>query len=187
MRAISRKIKKKKRRRRRRRKSHGHPTQSQLSILHEKQNWGLFEVLSISQRVNHTGWRKRLTWVNSHASSWRSNMAKLLKPTIPSDTVFRVNQTAFTTMANCLTIFLGSLQVLPAIWLWAPGLCGKVYRHGHDEGHSGHTSETLPSADTARPVCWKDAEEKWFILAPGWDQRPAGNDFHPKKFRQVFH
>ena len=32
---------------------------------------------------------------------------------------------AFTSLANCLISFPGSLQVLSAIWLWALGLCGK--------------------------------------------------------------
>ena len=92
---------------------------------------------------------------------------------------------AFSTLANCLISFPGSLQVLSAIWLWAPGRCGKVHCHGDDEGHPGHPSETLPCADFARSVCWEDAEEKWLIFASRWNQRPAGNDFHPKKFRQV--
>jgi len=59
---------------------------------------------------------------------------------------------AFTTLANSLISFPGSLQVLSAIWLWAPGLCGKVHRHGDDEGRPGHPSETLPRADFARSV-----------------------------------
>ena len=92
---------------------------------------------------------------------------------------------AFSTLANCLISFPGSLQVLSAIWLWAPGLCGKIHCHGDDEGHPGHPSETLPCADFARSVRWEDAEEKWLIFASRRDQRPAGNDFHPKKFRQV--
>ena len=60
---------------------------------------------------------------------------------------------AFTSLANCLIIFLGSLQVLSAIWLWAPGLCGKIHCHGDDEGHPGHASEMLPRADIARSMC----------------------------------
>lgn len=82
-------------------------------------------------------------------------MAEAPKQSILTDQCFQSKSNrdcmmlAFNTLANCLIVFIGSLQVFPAIWFWAPQLCGKVHRHGDDESHLGYTAETIPRADTA--------------------------------------
>lgn len=88
-------------------------------------------------------------------------------------------------LANHLIIFIGSLQVLSAFWLWAPRLCWEVHRHGDDESCLGYTFETIPGEDTAKKVYWKHTEKEWPVLAPKWGQAPCGNNFLSKEFRQV--
>lgn len=83
--------------------------------------------------------------------------------------------------------FIGSLPVFSAIWIWAPWLCREVYCHGDDESHSGDGVEAIPCADTARQVRGEHEKKQWFVPAPWRDRQFTGDDFYPKKRRQMTH